>query len=64
MARRSMARLPKFSPSSTTDPDQVSSTPEMARSRVVLPAPLAPNTDTISPSSTDSETPCSTSRRP
>ncbi len=32
--------------------------PEMLRSVVVLPAPLAPSTATTSPSSTFSETPC------
>ena len=31
---------------------------EIARRVVVLPAPLAPSTATISPSSTESETPC------
>ena len=33
--------------------------PEIARNVVVLPAPLAPRTATISPSATVSETPCS-----
>ena len=38
--------------------------PEIARIVVVLPAPFAPIRVTSSPSSTDSEIPCSASIRP
>jgi hypothetical protein len=45
-------------------PAEIGCTPEMARSKVVLPAPLAPTSVTISPAATSSETPCSASMRP
>ena len=45
-------------------PDRIGCTPEIARSSVVLPAPFDPTSATISPASTLSDTPCSTSMRP
>ena len=40
----------------------VDTCPAMARSSVLLPAPLAPTTATISPRPTSSDTPCSALR--
>src|SRR6476469_8781170 len=51
-------------PSKTMDPLVSGRIPEIARIVVVLPAPLAPSSVTSSPSSTDSEMPCSASIRP
>src|SRR5918994_2107403 len=51
-------RRPSERPSYAISPVRLT-VPEIARSIVVLPAPLAPSTATIWPSSTASETPCS-----
>ena len=51
-------------PSKMIDPRVSGRIPEIARMVVVLPAPLAPIRVTSSPSSTDSEMPCSASIRP
>src|SRR6476469_5723894 len=51
-------------PSNQIDPLVNGRIPEMARMVVVLPAPFAPISVTSSPSSTDSEMPCSASMRP
>jgi hypothetical protein len=45
-------------------PPDTGCTPEIARSKVVLPAPLLPTSVTISPAATLSDAPCSTSIRP
>jgi hypothetical protein len=47
-----------------TRPAVIGCTPEIARSKVVFPAPLAPTRATISPLRTSIETPCKTSMRP
>src|SRR5215208_1486295 len=57
-ATASGPRRDTLRPSKTTSPF-VRTMPEIARSVVVLPAPLAPSSATISPSFTSSETPCS-----
>ena len=46
-------------PSNVTRPEREGITPEMVRSSVVLPAPLAPIRVTISPASAHSVTPFS-----
>ena len=50
-------------PSKTSEPS-VATMPEIARSVVVLPAPFAPSSATISPSSTVSEMPCTAATCP
>ncbi len=62
-ATRSGAARVMLSPPNRTWPEVVTS-PETARSVVVLPAPLPPRTATTSPSPTLSDTPCSASTGP
>jgi hypothetical protein len=50
--------------SNTIRPPEIGCTPEIARIKVVLPAPLAPTRVTISPAATVNETPCSAWMRP
>ena len=45
-------------------PDRARTSPEIARSVVDFPAPLAPMRVTISPSATSRETPCRASMSP
>ena len=51
-------------PSNVIAPPVIGCTPEIARSSVVLPAPLLPTSATISPFATSSETSRSTAMRP
>ena len=52
------------SPRSKTSPESGRSSPEITRSVVVLPAPLAPISATTSPSGTSIEMPCRIRRPP
>ena len=56
--------LRRSTPSKVMEPDAAFSSPVMVRSVVVLPAPLAPMRETISPSFTVSETPSSACTAP
>ena len=60
-SRRPSARTSR--PSTRTSPLQWTS-PQSARSAVVLPAPFGPISASHSPASTENETPCSTSAFP
>ena len=65
LRRRWSARILVTSwPSKTTDPDESPRTPERARMVEVLPAPLAPISETTSPSATCTLMPCSASILP
>ena len=59
-AMSSGLRRATLTPSSVIRPERGRIRPEMVRSRVVLPAPLAPSTAVIVPASAPSETPSST----
>jgi hypothetical protein len=51
-------------PSKRTQPEATGCTPDIARSSVVLPAPLAPTSATSSPAFTPRSTPFSAGMRP
>ena len=62
-ASQALVEVPSTPPSSSTEPPTIvprwkPRSPETARSRVVLPAPLAPTTATTDPDSTSIVTPC------
>ncbi len=63
-ASRSLAFRPSRWPATSTVPAVSASCPEIALSRVVLPAPFGPSSAKAEPDRTSSEIPCSTSMRP
>ena len=61
---RSCGRVVRSTPSTVASPEVTGSSPAQTRSRLVLPAPLAPTTTTTSPWSRERSTPARAGKRP